>query len=795
MQKINRGQTEDIGVTLVNPVARTQNPVFDTNTIFENIDALDEAIGADPTSTVYIDENNTISENIATLDQRLHQFIVDSGLPSNPNQVVITSYTVSTGGGPVAAYDIVGVDASGDVFPASNDSEELSRVVGVSLDPGIATETVRVQKIGLVSGFSGLVTGDPVYLGDNGAVVQDIALVGANSWKVLLGYAVSATEIDFNVHEPELLGSGTTTTLLAGEPIAEGNVVAATTFPVEEGLQIYYDFQFNSGTSVGDKSGNSFNGTNNGATYVPGVDNQLIDEYYGVQLISGDSDYINVGNNTSLQITGNITIGIWVINPGVSFDGRIITKSDDSTQKSWELNYSASMSEAYPEFIISSDGSADSVTVTTTKNVADGDWHHIVATYDGVNAKVFIDGVEEGTQAYASGIFNSTSDVSIGSYSGGSGFTDITVGETFIASRVYGLAEIQDLAAKEEPILEAELELYYDFTEQSGVTVTDESNNTNIGSFQGTPLWILDASGNALSFNGTTDYVDINDGLPAGDASVSFWFNAAKTSTQRIIYIQNSGDDPRIISIESDDSILFTTQAADGTTDRTSTAAAGTWTADEWTHVVAVQDGVDTLLYINGTLEDSDTHVDIYTGFTNTGILGRNLVVANHYDGLLDEFEVYNRAITQDEVSVLYRLGTEAVAKKASKRNETRIETLGFATNTAGVNEDVIIQKIGTITSFSGLSPGLPVFLGNDGRIIQDDDLVKGGEYRVFLGIAISETNVDVLLSEPVLNNPSDSIVMGQGTSFPSGALFGQEFYRTDLDEWYKYNGTVWTQI
>ena len=33
------------------------------------------------------------------------------------------------------------------------------------------------------------------------------------------------------------------------------------------------------------------------------------------------------------------------------------------------------------------------------------------------------------------------------------------------------------------------------------------------------------------------------------------------------------------------------------------------------------------------------------------------------------------------------------------------------------------------------------------------------------------------------------------GTSFPGGAGLGDEVYRTDLDEFYKYNGTVWMQI
>lgn len=38
-------------------------------------------------------------------------------------------------------------------------------------------------------------------------------------------------------------------------------------------------------------------------------------------------------------------------------------------------------------------------------------------------------------------------------------------------------------------------------------------------------------------------------------------------------------------------------------------------------------------------------------------------------------------------------------------------------------------------------------------------------------------------------------VTISSGTSFPSGAGLGDECYRTDLDEFYKYNGSVWIQI
>ena len=62
---------------------------------------------------------------------------------------------------------------------------------------------------------------------------------------------------------------------------------------------------------------------------------------------------------------------------------------------------------------------------------------------------------------------------------------------------------------------------------------------------------------------------------------------------------------------------------------------------------------------------------------------------------------------------------------------------------------------------------------------------------------AASYTASDVV-SKVTSANPATQgrfVICGQGTSFPSTPGFADEYYRTDLDEWYKYNGATWLQI
>jgi len=62
---------------------------------------------------------------------------------------------------------------------------------------------------------------------------------------------------------------------------------------------------------------------------------------------------------------------------------------------------------------------------------------------------------------------------------------------------------------------------------------------------------------------------------------------------------------------------------------------------------------------------------------------------------------------------------------------------------------------------------------------------------------ASSYTASDVLSKMNTANPAAQGryVICGSGTAFPSTPGFADEFYRTDLDKWYKYNGAAWIQI
>jgi hypothetical protein len=65
--------------------------------------------------------------------------------------------------------------------------------------------------------------------------------------------------------------------------------------------------------------------------------------------------------------------------------------------------------------------------------------------------------------------------------------------------------------------------------------------------------------------------------------------------------------------------------------------------------------------------------------------------------------------------------------------------------------------------------------------------------FDTFSGLTFNGTNLSSI--NDILIQSRRAVTVASGTSFPTGVGLGDECYRTDLDEWYKYNGATWMQI
>ena len=97
-----------------------------------------------------------------------------------------------------------------------------------------------------------------------------------------------------------------------------------------------------------------------------------------------------------------------------------------------------------------------------------------------------------------------------------------------------------------------------------------------------------------------------------------------------------------------------------GTMHQASVTAAGA--IDTWVHVVATYDGTDLKYYEDGVLKDTATSVGAPAGWTNQDfLLGKHTygsTSTTHFRGLFDEFAIYKKALTAEQVRDHYYITT-----------------------------------------------------------------------------------------------------------------------------------------
>ena len=196
----------------------------------------------------------------------------------------------------------------------------------------------------------------------------------------------------------------------------------------------------------------------------------------------GNDDYVNVGNTSSLTISGDITVSAWVYFDDFSAIPTVISKVTDGSNVGYGIE-KKSQQDKLSFWIGDGTDFVDAISGVLSATT----WYHVVGTNDGTNSKIYINGELEATVAQGNPA-GPTGDLKIGLHSTQSQsyrYWDGLIDEISIWNVALNQEQIQSIMSSELSGDETGLVAYWNFNEGEGETLYDRSGNANHGTING----------------------------------------------------------------------------------------------------------------------------------------------------------------------------------------------------------------------------------------------------------------------------------------------------------------------
>ncbi|MBI3252361.1 MAG: hypothetical protein HYZ52_03450, partial [Candidatus Omnitrophica bacterium] len=439
------------------------------------------------------------------------------------------------------------------------------------------------------------------------------------------------------------------------------NKVALTgTMPVINtiGLVGYWNLDEASGTTSADLA-TGLDGTITGSpTVVTGK--------FGNALTFAAGKYVDLGNPTELQITGNLSISCWFKTTTLTLDHQTLVgkwSGDNGTNAVYRLGWNTGeglFMRAY------TDNSTNVYASAGTSNLFDDNaWHHAVGVWDGAKAYIYVDGVLKASTASSMGtIANKAINVRIGGDAADTAAFQFpgTIDDVSIWNRPLSAAEVTTLsgATRAMNVLKnvaidtnmTGLVSYWKLDEGTS-TAANDSKSTNNGTLTNGPLFKAASKAGTYSvkFDGTDDYITVPDAAAldpsANILSLSAWIKTI-TASRAIVSKGTSGTDGYELSLDANGKVVFKKSAVS----LTSTTAVHD---GFWHHVAGVAGKGGMTVYVDGLKDASNTDATNFASQTAALTIGQSTTASSNFKGLIDDVAVFSTALLPNEVADLYR--------------------------------------------------------------------------------------------------------------------------------------------
>jgi len=450
-----------------------------------------------------------------------------------------------------------------------------------------------------------------------------------------------------------------------------------------ESISAYWPLDEGSGQYANDTSGNSNDGVlkpahpSNSPAWTYGVSGPALE-------FDGNDDYVSIPDSPSLSPTTEITLDAWIkidgFGPSTTLSnniGTIISKGAVTLSK-------------YPDFMLGVGNDAgprnsrprrvvaylDSHHIMSNQLMTTDTWYHVGVTYDGSEVNLYINGTLENTTSYSSPIIDSDKPCYISKWDDGEEkHFNGTIDEVRMWNRALLPDEISSYYNQTwQNYLENDSKVVVlHFDEGIGDVTFDASgrgNNATLGSSAGAdpsdPEWDINGiSGSALMLDGTDDLLSIPSPQPSptSEGTISLFFRldggyASGGTNEDLVSIEGAGLEPDSLELYLDGaSGRLAFDFGDSTWKETIYSDASVW-EDAWYHASVTWNTGGMRMYVNGLLQQ-DTSDSVKTLGDYDVILGA-VGGSSFYNGQVDEFMLWKRALSPDEVYLHCREGLRA---------------------------------------------------------------------------------------------------------------------------------------
>jgi len=309
--------------------------------------------------------------------------------------------------------------------------------------------------------------------------------------------------------------------------------------------------------------------------------------------------------------------------------------------------------------------------------------------------------------------------------------------------------------------LKTDLISYYKLDENAASTTVDDAHGSNDGTASTNTNNLYDASGkinSAFDFNGTDDYVDIDDAGGVGTIeSYGLWFKTSSTENYKILLSRGNNAEAYTflsLGINLGKLMIQTRGSTDGVISDTST---NSYNDGNWHFIVLKYNNRD----VSAIIDNSETvsvvapvNFDVTSfDYLTIGCLRKDTtaITSQFFDGLIDEVGIWSRALNSTEVSKLYNstkaqfrvnnLGEDSIdmyygndaVSTTSSASDTYFEPVSMYYLDDNAN-DFVGSNDGTVngaTLSSGYINGSYDFDGSDDYIDLNSDLGMNGKNKI----------------------------------------------------------------